>query len=802
MKRKLCLLTVMLLLGIYAAFYLSFALLVWLGIFLLLFGFAKCFVSGWVSNWIYALAAGMFFLGSTLLLIRGDVTQKKLYSFLDEYVDVTAVVTSRPEEAEGKISFQAKITELSFLKEHIFPNETVFLKDYDTSHKLFYGDVFTARLRFNLPSTASNEGSFDYALYLKTKNIFFSGYVDAGSLSVLGRKQPNLYERIRKLGFRCADLIDRTLTPETACMLKGILLGDKSGMSDELRTAFSRSGLSHIVAVSGTHVSALLVLFFGLFRLFGLNRRRTGLFAIAFLWFFVCMIGMPASAVRAGIMASLAILAEFVYRKADTLVSISAAAMLLLWIQPFAAFDPSFLLSFGAVLGIVLFQSKMERALFDCLKHLVEKKQRNKTKFGFGGRVCEKILRLFITAVSAQILIVPIVLFLFQEFSFWGLLTNLLVLPLLSFVLGSGALLCIFGLIWEPLAFFAGGLSYLSLLVVRQVVLCFGTLPFGYITFGAVTVFFVFFYFLFVTAFYLLLCKRKKLFAMIPMASGLVVICLIALHGVFEPPIAYVRFVNIGQGDCSCISLPNGKNILIDAGGTPSYREYYDVGKEVVRPYLLKHGIHEISWMIASHGHDDHIGGLISIMRDMPVRVLLVPRGFGETEGSKQLLELAAQKEVPVRELSAGEEIALSELASFAVLMPTEEWADNLSAERENERSLILRFDFGETSVLYTGDMELEGEEKLVEEVGEKLKAEVLKVAHHGSKNASSQRFLNEVLPEYAVIPVGKNNFDHPHDTVLSRLQNQFVQVFRTDENRDIVFTLNPKRIVDVSYTE
>ncbi len=797
MKRKLCLLTAMLLLGIYAAFYLPYVLLAWITVVLLLAGIAKWALSGHSSGWVYTVAAFMFLLGSILLLWRGDVSQKKLYPFLDEYVDVTAEVVSRPQQAGDGFAFRANITELSFLKQNITLRETVRLRCYE-KNELHYGDVFTARVRLNLPNEASNKGGFDYSLYLKTNNIFFNGYIDGGSLNIIGRKQENLYDKIRGLGFRCGDLIDRTLTPKTACILKGILLGDKTDIDDELQDAFARSGLSHIVAVSGTHISALLVIFFGIFQLFGISRRRAGVFAILFLLFFICMIGAPASAVRAGVMASLAIFAEFIYRKSDTFITLSAAAMVILCVQPFAAFDPSFLLSFGAVLGILLFQPKIEKTVFGWLNAKGKLRKDNSHRMG---SLFRKVLRMLITAVSAQLLIVPIILFLFQEFTFWGLLTNLLVLPLLPFVLGAGAALCVFGAIWEPLALFPGGLCYLALLAIRKIVLFFGTMNFGYIIFGNVTAFFVFFYFLLILAFYLLLCEHKQIFALIPAGSALTLICVLTLKGIFSPPTAYVRFINVGQGDCSCISLSGGTNILIDAGGTPSYRTYYDIGREIVRPYLLQNNINEISFMIASHGHDDHIQGLSSIMQEMHVGYLAVPKGFGATEEGKQLLDMAAQKEVPVVELAEGDKIILSEYSCITALMPTADWADNLPADRENERSLVIRFDFGENSFLYTGDMEKDGEEKLIEEAKEQLNTDVLKVAHHGSKNATSEAFLDAVLPTYAVIPVGKNNFGHPDDNVLSRLYEHSTTVFRTDINRDVVFTLDPKQILNISYT-
>lgn len=264
---------------------------------------------------------------------------------------------------------------------------------------------------------AQNEGGFDYRLYMKTKHAFFTGYVDGNSLEKVGRKEFGLWEQIKMLNYRCGDVIDRTLTVETAPILKGILLGDKSGMSDELRLAFSRSGLAHIVAVSGLHVSTLLVLIFALFDLLHIKKRRAGLIAALLVVFFVCLTGAPPSAVRAGVMAIAAIGAEFIYRKADSFTSLAVASSVILLIWPFAAFDVGFLLSFGAAFGILLFSKRIEHALRRGWSILRKKKE------GAGdGGVSGKVISIFSTTLSAQLITLPVILYFFQEFTFGVLL--------------------------------------------------------------------------------------------------------------------------------------------------------------------------------------------------------------------------------------------------------------------------------------------------------------------------------------------------------------------------------------------
>ncbi|MBQ3225740.1 MAG: MBL fold metallo-hydrolase, partial [Clostridia bacterium] len=262
--------------------------------------------------------------------------------------------------------------------------------------------------------------------------------------------------------------------------------------------------------------------------------------------------------------------------------------------------------------------------------------------------------------------------------------------------------------------------------------------------------------------------------------------------------IAKVCFINVGQGDSCCISLPEDTDILIDGGGTAAYQDYYDIGAKVVRPYLLKQGVTDIEYMIASHGHEDHVLGLVSILREMPVDRLIVPRGFGTTDAAKLLLSAAKQKFVPVTEVCAGETIPLGETASIEVLMPDREWAEGLTEEEENMRSLVLRFTYGDNSFLFTGDLGEEAEKRLVDAHNGGLSADVLKLAHHGAANSSSEEFIDAANPLYAYIPVGENNYGHPHPDILERLISAGTSIYRADRDKDVVFVMDLKHIVSI----
>ncbi|MBQ3554369.1 MAG: DNA internalization-related competence protein ComEC/Rec2 [Clostridia bacterium] len=791
MRRIVCFLALALVGGTYLGYLFSDAAILFGSAFLIL-SLLKLLFSRRRTDILYPIASVILICASLMILCRGDVTQKALYPYLDEYVDVVAEVTKRPEKEENKVTFYAKITELSFLDETISPMETVRLTCREKAEDLDFGDVITARVRLNLPKEETNEGGFDYNLYLKTKGVFFSGYVDSDSLNIIGKKEFGILDHIQKLNYKMCDITDRTLTEDTAPIMKGILFGDKSTMSDDMRTKFSRSGLAHIVAVSGMHISTLLTILFMLYRVFGLKSFRMGILSVCVVVFYVLLSGASISSVRAGIMAVVTIGAECTFRKVDSYTSLALTVTGILLFEPFAAFDVGFMLSCGAVFGILLYVKPLEMCLLKLL-HLADYDEKKYKHF------LRKVISLLSTSISAQFFTLPIILFFFQETSLWGIISNLIVVPMLPLIMFFGLLMGFLGLVFEPLALYPAGASYLPLLLVKHTADFFGSLDSGRIIYGVMTPMFVSCYAIML---YLIFSLLHKKFIKQSLLLSVFNITLLFLIGScvqsLNADIAKVCFINVGQGDSCCISLPEDTDILIDGGGTAAYQDYYDIGAKVVRPYLLKQGVTDIEYMIASHGHEDHVLGLVSILREMPVDRLIVPRGFGTTDAAKFLLSAAKQKFVPVTEVCAGETISLGETASIEVLMPDREWAEGLTEEEENMRSLVLRFTYGENSFLFTGDLGEEAEKRLVDAHNGGLSADVLKLAHHGAANSSSEEFIDAANPLYAYIPVGENNFGHPHPDILERLISAGTSIYRADRDKDVVFVMDLKHIVSI----
>lgn len=783
MKRPLFICLVALLAGVYSAYFTPdsvpfLALLIFALVLLVLCLFKKpvfCFFC----------AVLCFLFGALYLLAVSETEDRPMHAFVNEYVTVFGEVTEEPEtDDEGAQTFTARLHRLSFLNETIAVSERVRLTVPGGEKQLSFGDCFSAICLFRIPQMKSSTGSFDYALYLKSKNIFFVGTAEPGTLTKTGTFVPNFSERLYALNRRCGAGISAILPDEAAAVLRAISFSDKTELSDELSAELTVCGLSHVVAVSGMHVTILLSAIFTLLSLLKRNKYKFFLPLCGLVLLFMLFTGASPSVVRAAVMSSLSLLAFLCFRKEDSLTSLSLAAGIIVIINPFAAFDLGFILSFGATLGILLFAQPMQMRVFSLL-HLEEQK-------GFWAGLLKSVLSILCVTVSVQLFLLPLLSVLFGEVSLWCFVTNLLVTPLLPVLLVGGILVGFLGLIHPYVALPVAGFVYPFLKAFLNVVHLFGRSGFAVLTVGAFSFFGVYVYGVLLLAFYKVLQKRY-LQSLILAAGMPVLLCLfLCLQLLF--PKATVTFIDVGQGDCALLTLPGGVTALIDGGGT-TYETDYDVGREVVLPHLKKEGIVKLTYMVASHPHGDHIGGLLSVMEELPVENLLVPVGFDAGEAGYEFLQKASASGINIRKLSAEDSVLLGDESSFEILMPDETWLSML--ENENDASMVFCFRYGNNSVLFMGDLENDGESYLIENHSP-VETTVLKVAHHGAGSSTGETFLDWSGPLYAYIPCGQNHFGHPSPALLERLFQENVTTYRADEDGNVTFIFNKKKIQSI----
>ncbi len=784
-RRKLFACVTAMLAGIYTAYFTPDAIPV-----TLLFGSAGVFLISclFTKRGILPLFMILFFLfGAFHLSYRNDVSKRAIFPYINEYATLCGDVIAQPvyNQKDGSSTVMVRLLEASFLEAHTKTRETLYITIKAGEPVPAFGQRFRAVCLLYIPSDAMNGGGFDYALYLKSKNIFLRGTAEKGTMEIVGAFPLTVSDRIYQLNRYCTKVIDRHFPKDAAAVLQAMCLGNKESMSEQLEEALSVSGLSHMVSVSGMHISTLLAALYVLISFLKGKRNRYVWLICGLVLFFMIFTGGGVSVVRASIMSILMVLAPLICRKADPITSLAFAAGVIVCLNPLAAFDAGFILSFAASFGIFVLGRPLRKGLLQLL-HLTDNNKWYAKVFSF-------IITIISLTVVAQLFLLPVAAWIFGYISLWSFITSLLAAPLASVMLVCGLLVSVLGLLHPALSTIVAGFVYPFVKLFLGMVYFFGGMPRGLLTVGTFSLLGICAYGL--CLFIMERLLRGKYRQCIVPAVLLPVLCFFLFISSLAGTVAELTFINVGEGDCALLSLPGHVDVLIDGGGTPSYRGDYDVGEQIVLPYLRKKGISELDYVIASHPHEDHIEGLLSLFPAMKINTLLVPVGFDSLETGAELLACAKAHGTKVQVLQAGDNLGFSEQCHLEVLLPDENWLQK--GPLENDASLVVRFRYGRCSALFPGDLEAAGEEELVLRYP-KEPITILKVGHHGSSSSTTEALLAWAKPQYAFIPCKEGYYDHPSEAVLQRLETAGVTVFRADHDKDVTFVLGPEGIQSI----
>lgn len=594
-----------------------------------------------------------------------------------------------------------------------------------------------------------NPGGFDYAAYLRRRGV--RGQLFVATVVSVGGSGP-VRERLRAG-------VEAGLRPEAAALMAAMTLGLREDMG-ELSDSFTAAGLAHLLALSGLHVSVLLL---GVGRLLRRCGRVRPYLLMALTAGFVALVGPSPSVVRAAAMA-LAVLVALaagtgrprpwpVYALALAGGLVAAPQMLL---------DVSFQLSYLAVAGMLAFLPPWTRAL-------------GLRPSDRPGRLRLLLLGGGLTSVAAQLPSASLVAGGFGQLPLLSPLVNIVAVPISAVAVPVGFAAGLLGVVWLPLAWLvnrvaallAGALVWCAHLGERLPSLAWGEVSWAGHACWAVALC------------ALALCSHGRLR---PKRAALVLLAAAASSAIAGPSFAPpdVWFLDVGQGDSVLVRLPGGRAALIDGGGTPF--SDYDVGERVVLRALRALGVRRLDLVVATHPDADHIEGLVSVLGRLPVGLLMTGPA-SDAALDVELREVAAARGVAVHEARRGERLVLGPgTFAFDVLHPPAAAA----ADAANERSVALALTAGGTALsVFLGDL------GSVSEPGLPVPpAELLMVGHHGSRHSTSAPLLRAVSPRLAVISVGRNNYGHPHPDVFARLVEQQVEVFVTQEVGAVRFDL------------
>lgn len=599
----------------------------------------------------------------------------------------------------------------------------------------------------------------------------FAGLFAADSLLRLSapdvRAHPLLVLRGR------TDSLLRRLFPRHEALAEALLLNRRERVDPEVRDRFARSGLVHLLAISGSHVGLLAGIVLLLGGALRLPRRPLVWASLLCLAAYLAMIGAPASAVRAGIMLSLGLVAGLLQRPSAALPIVAAAALTIAAVEPLAVLNPGFQLSFAGVLGILAGR----RRLLD----LIPAPWRR-------GALARPIVEGMVMSACAFAATAPVTAHHFGQVAPVAVLANLPAVPLMGLALSGvvGALLL--APLSFPLARLVADGAGLALDALDAVARLAAEVPLGHL--AVVRPAWGLWLVAGVAALIALdAAARLRTPIRLAVAGGAAVALLLAapaLAGAGGGE-AQVHFIDVGQGDAVAIRTPAGRWMLIDAG--PRSRSF-DAGERRVLPFLRAQRARRLEALVLTHPDLDHIGGAPAVLRGIPVRSVVEP---GLPVGKESYLEVLGEVErrgIAWRAARAGRSMELDGVR-LDFLWPT---AESLDGVREaNQISAVVRLNIGDFSLLLTGDVDEEVERRLVERYGDGLRAQVLKAGHHGSATSTSAALLTVVRPSLVVVSAGRRNrYGHPAPEVIARLRSAGIQIARTD--RDGTVTLRVSR--------
>lgn len=602
-------------------------------------------------------------------------------------------------------------------------------------------------------SVGDNPGQFDEYRYYKAQGI--SAKLMAKEVWVTKEKKGGVGVVLWQLRSRMKAVYRKVLPETEAGILEAMLLAEKGGLSQEIKQMYRDAGFSHILAVSGLHLSLLGMGFYKLLKRLRAGSNAAVVLACVLVVLYSMFTGLGIPVVRAAIMLLLALFAAPAGKTYDAPTGLAASALVILARQPLQLFMAGFLLSFGAVAGILLFSNVF-------------------LQLG---------VRKFAASLGVQLALLPLLLWFYYEVPVYSLLLNLLVVPFLSLLLVLAVLIGGLGSIWLFAGkFFAGG-AYVLLRGYGAVCRINEKLPGYRFCYGRPAVWQMFLYYALLIGFYFLCqyyVKKQRGGRKCFLFLGVFLIFL--LPGEKELTVTQLA---VGQGDCAVLQK-GGMTVLVDAGSSVK-----NGAERILIPYLQYHGDTVVEYVFLSHTDEDHCSMLLELLdrmaqgrREVVVKTLVMTKAAEKEEKYALLCEKAEAAEVAMTSFAAGDMLPLG--GEWLVCLSPEEGED---AGGTNENSMVLALSGEEVFWLFTGDIAQAQEKKVVEKLGQYAafaegKQKYLKAAHHGSKYSNSAQILQHFTGGTAVISCGRGNrYGHPHAEALFRMEEADIHPVLTWES-------------------
>ncbi|MED0961288.1 DNA internalization-related competence protein ComEC/Rec2 [Bacillus paramycoides] len=621
------------------------------------------------------------------------------------------------------------------------------------------------------PQTARNFHAFDYRNYLYQQKIHF--IFDVTNISECQKTSLSLVQWIFLLRQQAISKVTEMFPEQSGAFMNALLFGDRQQMTFEVEEQYQQFGLIHLLAISGSHIVLLMVMMYFVLLRSGVTKEVATVCLIVCIPLYMIIAGASPSVVRASITGVLLLVAFMCSVRLSSLDALSITAICMLIYNPYLVFNIGFQFSFVGSFALLLSAPILL------------------------GRSNGVVRNSIYVSIISQLASTPILLYHFGYFSPYSIFLNLIYVPFLSIIV----LPCsIFIFICMPIIpFFAKGIAYalsICLTISNDFLSYCESFPFIRLTFGQTPLFLVAIYCFSVVSIFVIWERviMKKILVIVVGVFLLISVC----HYVspYFRASGSVTFLDVGQGDAILIRLPYDKGVyLIDTGGAlhvkkeawQEKKHEFSVGHDILVPFLQKEGIKTIDKLIVTHGDADHIGDALDLLSSITVKEVVFGRKEQDAVLEKVLKKQALEKRVKISVVGEGESWRINE-AEFFVLSPKGK------EKGENDSSIVIWAKLGGLTWLFTGDLEEAGEKFIVSTYPE-LRANILKVAHHGSKTSSADPFLSLVRPSVAIISVGeRNRYGHPHKEVIERFKKIGTEIWRTDKQGAISYVFNGEK--------
>lgn len=623
---------------------------------------------------------------------------------------------------------------------------------------------------------ATNPGAFDGKKYYQTIKVL--GSIEEGRLLYQFPQKIGVRERLYQIKNYCSTIFDTVLNEKDSSVMKSLLLGERGELDTTIKEVYQQSGMMHILAISGLHIALLGMGVMKLLRKLYFPLPLASICSLIFILLYGSMTGFGVSVIRAVVMFLLHMIAQMIGRTYDLPTALAISAILILMEQPLYLFHSGFLMSFGAVLSILLIAP-----ILDAWRQRIPQEK------------IRKLLAGLPVSLAVFIGTLPVQLSFYYQISLLSVLLNLLILPCMTALMLSGLLTLLGTSIWIPLGFFPAKIVTLILKFYEMAGSKSLDMPLHQCIIGKPAGIIIFLYYavLLITIYLFEREKNNLLF------TSIIFLFLISLLG---HPIGLglkITAIDVGQGDGFYVTDNRGTHVLIDGGSSTKKK----VGEYQILPYLKSEGASKLDGIFISHLDNDHYNGILELLEfsdqdGIPIEGIYLPKAIlqNPTESLDELQALCNQKGVPLYGVEKGMVWKKGALCLNCI------YPDKIFAggkEDTNENSMVLLLTYLNFDALFTGDLEGQGEAEIADILSDEYHIkpgdiELLKIAHHGSKNSTSLAFIDAIKPAIGIISAGKkNSYGHPHQETLDRLEEADVTYYQTKYGAVIIKVLGER---------